>query len=127
MSDSGEYQTILDVAQKYFDAIYKGDVELFASIFHQDARLYCVGGGEYVTMELEEYLEMVRNRITPESRKDPRQDAVLSIAIPTPTTAHLRVSEIFLPKLFTDELTLLKQEGQWRIVAKVWDFEVLDT
>ena len=89
-------------------------------------RLYCIGSGEYVTMGLEAYLEMVRNRVTPASRNDRRQDSVLSISIPTETTAHLRVSEIFLPKLFINELTLLKQHGEWRIVAKVWDFEILD-
>jgi len=126
MSNPKEFRAILDVAQKYFDAIYTGDTNLFAEIFHEDARLYCIGGGEYVTLGLEPYLEVVRNRITPASRNAPRQDAVLSITIPTETTAHLRVSEVFLPKLFTDEITLLKQNGKWRIVSKVWDFEILD-
>ena len=118
MSNSSEIQALLSVAQQYFDAIYFGDTQQFALIFHEDARLYCTGGGEYVTMGLEAYLEVVRKRGTPASRNDRRQDVVLSISIPTDTTAHLRVSELFLPKRFTDELTLLKQGDQWRIVRQ---------
>ncbi len=36
---------ILALAQDYFDALYDGDTQKFARIFHGDARLYCLGGG----------------------------------------------------------------------------------
>ena len=125
MSDLSEVQATLDLAQSYFDAGFTVHTELFASIFDEDARLHCVGGEDCVTIGPGAYLEMVQNRVTPASRNDRRQNIVLSIRGPTKTIAHLRVSELFLPKLFTDELVFLRQDDQWRTVAKVREFKFL--
>ena len=114
------------LAETYFDALYLGDAERFASVFHPDARLYCNHDNEYVSMGVEEYLALVRGRENPVDRGDRRDDRILAIIQETPTTAVLRTRELFLPKRFTDELTLVKIDGQWKIVAKVWDFEILD-
>jgi hypothetical protein len=111
-----------DIARKYFEALYQGNADLFAAIFHPEARLFCFADPVPVIIGLDEYLAIVRGRASPASRKDPREDEVLSIEIPTPTTAHLRVREIFRPKRFTDELTLAKTADGWRIVSKVWHF-----
>jgi hypothetical protein len=119
MSNESELR---DVANKYFDALYAGDTTLFGEIFHPAAMLYCFTEESPVIMSVERYLETVRGRASPASREDPREDQIVSIEIPTPTTAHLRVREIFLPKQFTDELTLVKTAAGWKIVSKVWHF-----
>jgi hypothetical protein len=121
-----DFAAIEALAHTYFDALYNGDVDAFASVFHPDARLYCAGGGETVIMDVPTYLDIVANREAPAARGDRREDVIVSMDRPTPTTAHLRVQELFLPKFFTDELTLMKENGTWRIVSKVWDFELLD-
>lgn len=114
---------ILSVLQDYFDALYAGDADAFARILHPRARLFCATDGRLVIMDVPDYLDLVRGRESPAARGDPRRDEVLSIDVPTPTTAHARVRELFLPKRFTDELTLLLTAGSWRIVSKVWHFE----
>lgn len=98
---------------------------LFAKVFHPDARLCCAVSEGYVTMDVPKYLEIERNRESPAARGDRRRDEILSISMATPSTAHLRVRELFLPRRFTDELVLLRQDGQWRIVAKPRDFDLL--
>ncbi|MBY5460894.1 nuclear transport factor 2 family protein [Rhizobium leguminosarum] len=119
MSDQAELQ---ELAETYFDALYFGKADLFAGVFHPAAMLYCFTEAEPVIMGLEKYLEIVRGRVSPASRKDPRKDQVVSIEIASPTTAHLRVKEIFIPKNFVDELTCVKTADGWKIVSKVWHF-----
>jgi hypothetical protein len=121
MSNESELR---DLANKYFNALYTGDAILFERIFHPAAMLYCFTEATPVIMSVERYLDIVRGRASPASRKDPREDQIVSIEIPTPTTAHLRVREIFLPKQFTDELTLVKTVEGWKIVSKVWHFTI---
>ena len=120
-----DIQAIAKLAQDYFDALYSGDAYLFAKIFHPQAGLYCNHDNEFVTMTVADYVELVRGRSNPVDRNEARNDEVLAIIQETPTTAVLRTREVFLPKLFTDELTLMKFEGEWKIIAKIWDFEVI--
>ncbi len=120
-----EIKAISGLAQKYFDALYNGDDDLFAEIFHPQAGLFCNNGNQLATMSVAEYLELVRGRTNPVDRSDARKDEVLQVIISTPTTAVLRTREVFLPKLFTDDLTLMKFNGEWKIIAKIWDFELI--
>jgi len=106
---------------RYFDALYTGRADWFAELFHPDGLLYCATDGTRLTVA--RYLEIVAGRASPESRGDPRRDEVLSIQIASPTTVHTRVREIFLPRLFTDELTFVPVDGRWRIMSKIWHFE----
>lgn len=115
---------ILSVLKDYFDALYEGDADKFARVLHPAARLFCATGETTVIMDVPEYLAIVRGRESPASRGDRRRDEVVSLEIPTPTTAHARVQELFLPKRFTDELTLILTNGEWKIVSKVWHFEL---
>lgn len=118
-------QDILQLLSKYFDALYDGDTRLFAEIFHPEARLYSAAEPGFLVLDVPGYLERVRNRPSPRSRGDRRQDEIVSIAIASPTTAHVRVRELFLPKHFTDDLTLVRDNGRWLIVSKVWHFELV--
>lgn len=123
MSDEN---AIRDIANKYFDALYNGDADLFATIFHPAATLYSFADTAPVIINVDDYLAIVRGRASPASRNDPRQDEIILLEVPTPTTAHLRVREVFLPKQFTDELTLVKTPDGWKIVAKVWHYTLIE-
>ena len=119
------FQEIEALAQIYFDAIYDGDVRAIDLLFHPDARLFCVGGGSETILGVSAYKEIVAGRTNPRDRGDPRADEILSIETPTATTALLRTRELFLPKRFTDDLGLVRWPEGWRIVSKIWDFELL--
>jgi hypothetical protein len=112
------------VLRDYFDGLYEGDTEKLSRIYHERVRLYCATDPELVELDLPTYLELVKNRPSPASRGDDRFDRIIDVAVPTPTTAHARVECAYLPKRFTDELTLINVEGQWKIVAKVWHYEL---
>ena len=119
MSDEKALQ---ELAGKYFDALYFGNVDLFVEVFHPAAMLYCFAEREPVIMNVEKYLAVVKGRVSPAARGDRREDEIVTLEVATPTTAHLRVRELFLPKRFTDDLTLVKTADGWKIVSKVWHF-----
>jgi hypothetical protein len=77
-------------------------------------------------LDLPTYLEVVKNRPSPASRQDPRSDRILALEVPTPTTAHARVQCAYLPKRFTDDLTFVRSDGCWKIIAKVWHYDLGD-
>lgn len=131
MNDTQETAAIRAVIDDYFEALYRGDTALFAAIFHPQARLFTVAkdqpaGAETVTViDIPAYLDIVANRAAPAASGAAREEDILSLTVASPITAHVRVQERFFTKFFTDELTLVKVNGAWKIVSKVWDFELL--
>lgn len=109
----------------YFDAIYYGDTKLFSRIFHPRARLVCAAADDFAVMEVDEYLKIVAGRQSPAARGDRRADEIERITIASPTTAHARVRELLLPKHFIDDLTLIRVDGHWQIISKVWNFDLV--
>ena len=86
-------------------------------------QLYSATEGKLVSFNVDAYMDLVANRPSPHDKGDERQDEILSISVGSPTTAHARVKDVYLPKRFVDELTFVHLEGKWQIVSKVWHFE----
>lgn len=124
MTDNSAAEGIHAAVQAYLDALYFGDVEGFRSVFHPRAQLYSATEGKLVNLDVDAYLDLVANRPSPEGKGDVRQDEILSITVSSPTTAHARVKDVYLPKRFVDELTFVLIDGKWQIVAKAWHFEI---
>lgn len=121
-----DLRALLDSVQMYFDALYEGDTALFRRVLHPKVRLYCPTPDPALEMDLDAYLELVAGRPSPASRNDPRFDRVLAAAVATPTTAHVRVQDAYLPRLFTDDLTFIRDIEGWRVISKIWHYEVMD-
>ena len=115
---------LLAVLQDYFDGLYDGDVDKLTSLYHERVRLFCPTDPELVELDLPTYLEVVKNRPSPASRQDERFDRILEVSVPTPTTAHARVECAYLPKRFTDDLTFVRTAGGWKLIAKVWHYDI---
>jgi hypothetical protein len=117
-------RALLEVLGDYFDGLYDGDVEKLTRIYHDRVRLYCQTDPELLELDLPSYLEAVKNRPSPASRQDERFDRILELSVPTPTTAHARVQCAYLPKRFTDDLTFVRTPAGWKLIAKVWHYEL---
>jgi hypothetical protein len=115
---------LLAVLQDYFDGLYDGDIDRLTGIYHERVRLFCPTDPDLVELDLPTYLEVVKNRPSPASRQDERFDRIVELSLPTPTTAHARVECAYLPKRFTDDLTLVRTPGGWKIIAKVWHYDI---
>ena len=118
--DDDERAAIEQTIQTYFDGLYDGDADKLARIFHEAAALTYEQDGQVTVLPLAQWLKAVRERPAPKARGLARDDAVLLIDQSGPTTAFVKVRCQIPPRYFTDYLSLLKTDGRWRVVQKVF-------
>jgi hypothetical protein len=120
----GEFAAVAAVLQAYFDGLYHGDTQRLRRVFHPRALYACATDGTLLTLGMDEYFPLVDKRPSPASRGDARSDRILAIEFAGPVTALARVACAIRPKHFTDLLTLVKLEGRWQVIAKVFHYEL---
>ena len=117
-----EYAEIAKALQLYFDGFYNGDVATLKRVFHPACHLSNASEGKLAHDDMETVYARVTGRTSPAKNGEARRDAVLSIDVSSPVSALARVQIAIGPRLFTDYLNLLKLDGEWRIIAKVFSW-----
>ena len=115
-----EFDEIRALVTSYFDGLYDGDIALLSSIFHERSRLHVILEGKLVEIEFAPYMDIVRGRQSPRALGAERRDQVVTISQTTSDTAFVVVSLLLSGKSYTDHLSLLKDEGRWQIISKVY-------
>lgn len=118
-----DFDAVRRLVTDYFDGLYTGDVALLRRIFHERSRLYAVLDGRLSEIAFAAYMELVAGRASPASLGSERRDRLVAIQQTTPTTALVTVSLLLAGKSFTDHLSLIKDEGRWQIISKVYHLE----
>ena len=116
MSAHGDILVVLDY---YFRGIYEGNVERLRSAFHPTAVLWGEVRGAPYHRALEGYLNVVKDRRSPQLLGEKFAMEPLSIDVQGPI-ALAKVSSPMLGFNYVDLLSLLYQDGKWGIVAKVF-------
>ena len=114
-----EHQTVLDLVQRYLRGIYEGNPESLRDVFHADARIEDVVTGSFRSRDVDQYLQAVASRQSPQAGGEPFRMAPISIEIlgdMATVTAELR----FLGNHFFNVLSLLRCDGQWLITHKLF-------
>jgi hypothetical protein len=119
-----EFVAVLDLLGRYFDALHRSDAELLAGVLHPTALYATAADGGLLRLSLPEYLAIVAARESPAGRGESRTDAVESIEFAGPVTASARVRCSIGPKRFVDLLTMVKLDGRWWVMSKVFHYEV---
>lgn len=109
----------------YFDGLHHSDAALLGRVFHPQAVYACATDGRLTHMTMDAYLPMVAARPSPASRQEKRHDRIISIAFAGPVAALARVECAIGEKRFTDLLSLVQLDGEWRIIAKVFHFDLV--
>ena len=104
----------------YFEGFHEGDVGKLQAIFHPDCHLYHAMAGELADSDMEAVYGRVRGREKPSERGDESVGGVLTIDQQSPECAFAKVHIALGDKHFTDYLSFLKIDGQWKIIAKVF-------
>ncbi|MGE0152366.1 MAG: nuclear transport factor 2 family protein [Reyranellaceae bacterium] len=120
-----EYEEIANALQLYFDGFYNGDVETLRRIFHPACHLSNASDGKLAHDDMETVYARVAARAAPAKNGETRRDTILGIDVSSPVSALARVQIAIGPRLFTDYLNLLKLDGEWRIIAKVFSWVTL--
>ncbi len=106
--------------RNYFKALYTGDTELLmGSVFHPNAHLYAADlGGGFVDWPMNEFKKVIESRPSPESSGAERRERIVSIDEAGPDTVMVKVEVLVGTRDFVDYLSLLKLDGEWRIISK---------
>jgi hypothetical protein len=110
-----------DVIQNYFNGYQKADTVLIKKAFHSDTKLLSVSEGKLDVTEMKDWLTSLEDR---QARGDIRTGKlkILSIDV-TDETASVKLNIRFPKFEFTDYLSLLKIEGSWIIVGKIYHYQ----
>jgi len=115
ISNKEDYQTIEALLKDYFNGLYEGDVSKLRSIFHDDAWLK----GNNFRKSRDEWLEAVAARPIPKEEGMDYGFNVISLDV-VGDQAMAKVDVPLLAAHFIDFLGLLKEDGTWKIVNKMF-------
>jgi len=118
-SQDTDVSALRSLAQTYFDAAYEMDAEKFASIFHPSSSVTKVADdGNLGVTPIASWLAAVRTMKAPKEQGFEREDQIVSVDVES-DLALLKLKFRVPPRSFTDLLSCLKVNGNWKIVQKV--------
>ena len=123
MAGSSDFQDVAAVLAVYFDGLHFSDTTRLAQVFHPQAQYACVTDGTLLYRDMATYFPVVDARISPATKGEARQDQIVSIDFAGPVTARALVRCVIGALHFTDFLTLVRLEGRWQILSKVFHYE----
>lgn len=105
----------------YFEVLHFQDMQLFDKVFHKDCVLYSAQGGELSIRPYAVYREAVLNRKSPAELGNRRNDKVLMFDQISPTLALVKPQLEMFGGVMQDYLNLVYLDGQWWVMAKMWE------
>jgi hypothetical protein len=123
MSRLAEIEALLG---RYFDALYTSDAAALGEAMHPRAVYATADEKPPLIRTMAEYLPVVAARESPQARNEPRRDIIDSIRFAGDNSAFAEVRCAIGTRSFTDFLSLIRVDGQWRIIAKVFHFSEKD-
>jgi hypothetical protein len=103
--------------ENYFKAQATGQGEYIRKAFHPDAKLFFIREGKYTQLSSEEFAARFNGKPADDEARRKRTIEMLSI------TGNVAVAKLVLdyPTVkFTDYMSLLKIDGEWKIVNKTF-------
>jgi Putative lumazine-binding len=113
-----EIQSFID---DYFEVIHAQDMELFDRVFHSSCCLYSAQGGELVVRPYAVYRDQVANRQSPKELGNPRNDKVLMVDQLSDNLALVKVQLEMFGGVMQDYLNIVYLDGQWVVMAKMYE------
>ena len=110
-----DYIDVIGVLSDYFDGLYDGDVDKLRGVFHDDAWL--MGNGYRKTRD--EWLDVVAARPIPRDEGMDYGFRIISLEV-VDDQAIARLDTPLPAAHFIDFLSLLREDGRWRVVNKIF-------
>lgn len=121
---SADLDDIRAVLNDYFDALYFCDIATLQRVFHPQAIYATADETPFLYRTMEQYVPVVASRQSPASRNEPRRDFIDAIELAGENTAFARLRCSIGSRDFVDFLSLVRVDGVWRIIAKV--FQIIE-
>ncbi len=110
-----EFEAVIALVGKYFHGLHQGDTKRLRAIFHADAFLKAPG----LRRSLTEWLDAVATRPVPAQQGQPFNFKLLSVEI-IKDQAMVKLECPLFDHAYVDYLGLLKEDGHWLIVNKMY-------
>lgn len=103
--------------ENYLKGHATGNPEFFRKAFHTEGKLIFIRDGKYMTRTFEEYINGSSGK--PAADEDQRKRSIESIDI-AGNAATAKIVLDYPAVKFTDYMTLLKIDGEWKIINKTF-------
>lgn len=107
---------------QYFDMLHHCDIGLLRRVFHPEALYATADEADLLLRRMPAYEAVIAAREPPAVRGEPRRDFIEHIEIAGANTALARVRCSFGQRDFVDFLSLVRVDGRWQVIAKVFHF-----
>jgi hypothetical protein len=114
---TSDYTAVIGVAQKYVDGLRIGSADDVAKAFHKDAVMYGFTNGELLGGTINNLFDFVQK-----NGKASDITTHIDVLAITPSTAVVRIDmeKDAIGADYNDYLTLIKMDGSWQVIAKVY-------
>ena len=116
-AQNSEEAAIRETIDQYFQGHATGNGEHFRKAFHTDAKLFFIRDGKLTQWTSEEYISRASGK--PAADEARRKRTIDSIDI-AGNAAMVKVTLDYPAVIFTDYMSMLKIDGQWKIINKTF-------
>lgn len=115
---AGDEETAIRAAlQHYLLGQSSGDGSHYAQVFHPDARLFWMRDGEFNSLTSQAFIDRANGEPPADEAERERRITMVDV---TGDAAVARIELDYPEVLITDYMSLLKVDGEWRIVNKIF-------
>lgn len=120
LAKSGEEEAVRKTVDLYFQGQATGNGDFFRTAFHTEAKLFWVRDGKFSQRTSEEFAAGASGK--PAADETERKRRIESIDV-TGNAAIVKVVLDYPTVKFTDYFTMLKIDGEWKIMNKTFTSE----
>lgn len=125
-NNSGELAAIKEASQLYVDGIRFSNTDKLEQAFHKDWHMTgFYEDGIYQRFDRERFINMIGSN-RPRSENAPAFIGGIMDVHHYGKTAVVKVRVENERVIFTDHLSLLKIDGEWKIIHKIWETDLQD-
>lgn len=118
---ASDFDKVKEVIQTYSQGYQNADVALIQKAFHPDTNLLSVDAGHLDKTTMNDWIKNLEDR---HQRHDFRKAELKILSIDVKDyTSVVKLRLKFEKFIFTDYLSLLKINNEWKIVGKIYHFQ----
>lgn len=104
----------------YFLLMHTQDLQLYDQVFHPRSHLYGFMQGQLNERSAADYRAQLAERASPRTQGFERAEQVLWVDYLSDDLALVKVRLSLYGNTMVDYLNLVKTDGEWRIISKLW-------
>ena len=117
LAQDSEEAAVRAAIEHYFQGHATGQGEHYRKVFHPDAKLFFIRDGKLTQWTSEEYISRASGKPAADEAQRKRRIDSIDIA---GNAAFVKLTLDYPHVIFTDYMSMLKIDGQWKIVNKTF-------